>query len=153
MTKKLPKFVQDDMWLQPYSSSIIQRVQAAGEKEKELAGNGSLYEFAGGHLYFGLHKTEDGWVMREWAPNATFIYLTGAFNDGRNKKFEFYPLENGIWELKLPGDLKHGDLYAFLCTGRLILKRVPRGQNMLPRTEPTFLTHRFNPRLPMCGAW
>ena len=74
--KKLPKFVQDDMWLMPYSEAIIHRVQAAAEKEKKLVGESSLYEFAGGYLYFGLHKTENGWVIREWAPNATSISVS-----------------------------------------------------------------------------
>ena len=71
-------------------------------------------DFASGHLYFGLHKTNDGWVIREWVPNATFIYLIGTFNNWQEEKeYTFLPLENGVWELKLQDNaLHHEDLYA-----------------------------------------
>jgi 1,4-alpha-glucan branching enzyme len=37
-----------------------------------------------------LHKTENEWIIREWLPNATHIYLTGTFNDWQEKKeYEF----------------------------------------------------------------
>ncbi len=142
--RKLPKFVQDDMWLMPYAEAIIHRVQAAVEKEKELVGEDSLYEFAGGHLYFGLHKMENGWVIREWAPNATHIYLIGTFNNwGEDKKFAFHPLENGIWELHLAeNDLKHGDLYALSMHWTIDWgKRVPAWANYVVQDPET---HIFN---------
>ena len=74
----------------------------------------SLAEFAAGHEYFGLHFRENEWHFREWAPNATAIYLIGDMTGWREKK-EF-ALERinkeGVWEIRLPaGSLKHGDLY------------------------------------------
>lgn len=114
MKNKVPKLVQGDKWLEPFSETIINRIQEADEKEKELVGDGALVDFASGHKYFGIHKTNDGWVIREWAPNATFIYLVGTFNNwGENKAYTFLRLENGVWELKLKADtIHHGDLYA-----------------------------------------
>lgn len=114
MKNKVPKLVQDDKWLEPFSETIINRIQEADEKEKELIGNGALIDFASGHNYFGMHKTEDAWVIREWAPNATSIYLVGTFNNWEeNKAYTFLRLENGVWELKLEADaLHHEDLYA-----------------------------------------
>lgn len=72
-----------------------------------------MSDFASGYLYFGLHRTDTGWVFREWAPNATQIFLTGTFNGWKEeKKFSLKRKSNGNWELKLPADaLKHGDLY------------------------------------------
>lgn len=151
--KKLPKFVQDDMWLMPYSEAIINRVQAAAEKEKKLVGESSLYEFAGGHLYFGLHKTENGWVIREWAPNATSIYLIGTFNNWEeHKNYAFHSLENGIWELQLAeNDLKHGDLYALSMHWAIDYgKRVPAWANYVTQDPEThiFNAQVWNPPIP-----
>lgn len=77
-------------------------------------GEQTLSEFASGYLYFGLHKENGEWVFREWAPNATDIYLVGDFSEW--KELPEYRLkrvsETGNWEVKLPaGTLKHEDLY------------------------------------------
>ena len=114
MTQKIPQLIKDDKWLEPYSNAIINRIKFTEKKEKELTGNSTLYEFASGHLFFGLHKTPDGWVIREWAPNATHIFLIGTFNDWEERKeYSFQPQANGVWELKLGKDaMHHGDLYA-----------------------------------------
>ncbi len=112
--KNLPKLVKDDMWLEPFANVIINRINEAEAREKELVGTGTLSDFATGHLYFGFHKTENGWVIREWLPNATFIYLIGTFNNWQEERsFAFHPLENGVWELELEeNQIHHGDLYA-----------------------------------------
>ncbi|MEN8116954.1 MAG: alpha amylase C-terminal domain-containing protein [Bacteroidota bacterium] len=114
MKKHLPKLVLDDSWLEPYSGVISDRMIVAGRKEKELTGGNSLADFATGYLYFGLHRTDTGWVIREWAPNATHIYLVGTFNNWTEEaKYSFASRENGVWELVLEDEyLAHGDLYA-----------------------------------------
>jgi 1,4-alpha-glucan branching enzyme len=114
MTKHIPRLIKDDEWLKPYTEAILNRINAAVKKEKELTEGGSLHEFATGYLYFGLHKTPEGWVMREWAPNATHIYLTGTFNDWQEEgRFAFSPVGNGVWSLELKEEmLHHDDLYA-----------------------------------------
>ena len=114
MTKKLPELVQNDMWLEPFANVIIERIITADAKEKELTNGGPISDFAAGYLYFGLHKTANGWVIREWLPNATHLYLTGTFNNwAEDKKYAFNPIGNGVWELELnSNDLRHGDLYA-----------------------------------------
>ena len=107
--------IKNDPWLEPYADAINGRHQYAISKEAELTNNGkkTLSDFASGYLYFGLHRTESGWVFREWAPNATQIFLIGTFNGWKEeKKFSLKRKNNGNWELKLPADvLKHGDLY------------------------------------------
>lgn len=109
------KLIKDDPWLEPYSDAINGRFNYVVSKEKELTNNGkiSLSDFADGYLYFGLHRLEKGWVLREWAPNAEKIVLVGTFSDWTEKKaYQFKKKKNGIWELNLkPEELKHGDLY------------------------------------------
>lgn len=65
---------------------------------------GSLLEFARAHEYFGIHfePFRNGWVYREWAPQAYNIFLMGDFN-GWNKYS--HPLKKdvrGYWEIFLP---------------------------------------------------
>ena len=80
--------IKNDPWLEPYKEAIVGRYQYAVDKENSLTNNGeqSLSDFASGYLYFGLHKTMNGWVLREWAPNATAIYVIGTFNDWQKQE-------------------------------------------------------------------
>lgn len=112
------KLVKNDLWLKPYEEIIEARYHYAHQKEAALTNGGkmSLSEFACGHLYFGFHKTERSWVFREWAPNATAIYMVGTFNDWQKRdEFKLRPKSNGEWELELPLDsLKHEDLFKLI---------------------------------------
>ena len=111
--KKLA-LIQSDPWLEPYADAINGRYHYALATEKALIGNNkNLSEFATGYLYFGLHKTDKDWVFREWAPNATAIYLIGDFNAWKKtEKYRLKPIENGNWEIRLShNSLKHGQLY------------------------------------------
>ena len=117
--KAAPKhigLVQNDGYLEPFEEAIRGRHDHAVWKINQLTRNGkkSLEDFASGYDYFGLHKTARGWVFREWAPNATEIYLVGDFNNWEeNEKYKAKRIAGtGNWELKLPNKaMKHGDLY------------------------------------------
>ena len=114
---KIPrlKIVKNDPWLEPYNDAIQGRHDHVLSKMAELTGGKqSLADFASGHLYFGLHRTARQWVFREWAPNATDIYLIGEFNGWKeSEKYRLKPVGNsGNWEIKLPlKAMKHKDLY------------------------------------------
>jgi 1,4-alpha-glucan branching enzyme len=108
------KFYLSDPWLEPYKGIIEARISKCHTKERHLAGEGSLKQFAMGHYYYGLHFNNAGWIFREWAPNAQSIYLTGTFSKWKEKPE--YRLERinhyGDWEIILPpGSINHGDLY------------------------------------------
>ena len=117
MEKSL-KIIQDDPLLAPFTMAITGRHEYAIRKEKELLGaqNRSLSDFASGYLYFGLHKVKRSWYLREWAPNATAIYVIGTFNNWqKSEDFRLYPIDNGIWEGRFPEKaLQHGDLFKLL---------------------------------------
>ena len=109
-----PVIVQNDPWLNPHTGVIAHRAHKIQDKIKELLlGNKSLKEFASGHLYFGLHRTGEGWVLREWAPNATAIFLIGEFNNWQESdEYLMQRIENGQWIIKLSHDkLHHGQLF------------------------------------------
>ncbi len=113
---KMLKILKNDEYLRPYSDSINGRHDNALNKIAQLTNNNkeTLASFASGYLYFGLHRSDNGWVFREWAPNATEIYLIGDFNNWEeNPKYRAKRLKGSDnWELKLPRTaLRHGDLY------------------------------------------
>ena len=108
--------VRNDSWLEPFEGAIRGRHDHALWKLNQLTQNGKkkLSDFATGHLYFGLHKLAKGWVFREWAPNATDIYLIGDFNNWKeDEKYRCKRIAGtDNWELKLSEKaLKHGQLY------------------------------------------
>ena len=116
MTKqKLLPIIENDPWLEPFAEAIEGRYQATLDKKKELLGKDckSLSDFASGYLYFGLHQTQSGWVIREWAPNATEIYLVGSFTYWlEREEFKMKRLDHGVWELHLNKELlAHENLY------------------------------------------
>ncbi len=100
-----------DPWLAPYSGEIDLRMNRFLEKRKQLVGERStLTDFADGYLYFGIHRTREGWVVREWLPGAQAAYLTGDFNGWDHLSDPLEKKENGVWEIRLEGRdaLKHG---------------------------------------------
>ena len=115
MAKHL-KLVKSDPYLQPYESALQGRYDYAINKEQEITGGKTLSDWATGYLYFGLHHTNNGWVLREWAPNATAIYIKGDMNNwSKDENYRLQPVGNGVWEANLPENaMQHGQLYKLL---------------------------------------
>ena len=108
MVKKLPQL---DPWLEPYADKLKARHWHVLENSRRILGGKSVNEFALGYLYYGLHRTADGWVLREWAPHATKIVLIGDFCDWKDSQYEF-ARDGDDWLLKVPDWLlSHGDKY------------------------------------------
>ena len=107
--------LRNDPWLEPFAAAIEGRHQDAEKKLKELTLNtgGSLVDFANAYKYYGLHRDANGWVFREYAPNATNIWLTGDFSNWENlEQFRLTRLDDGTWEVHVPADaIRDGDLY------------------------------------------
>lgn len=105
----------DDPYLDPYRDRLKERQAHVAQTRNRLTnGRGTLTDIASGHEYFGLHRTQDGWVFREWAPAATGISLIGTCSEW--KEIDEFRLErindHGHWELCLPASRLHpGDLY------------------------------------------
>ncbi len=72
-------------------------------KSRILGQNMTLNDFANAHHYYGFHRTENGWVYREWAPSAYQLYLTGDFNGWQQTSHPMTRVGDGNWELHLPG--------------------------------------------------
>ena len=111
------RLIQNDSWLKPFEPIIEKRHNKTLLKLKELSiVDKPLKESVNGYLYYGLHPTESGWVIREWAPMAKTIYIIGEFSGWKAMpEYKFSALENGNWECIIPHDiLKHKMLYKLL---------------------------------------
>ncbi len=149
------KLIKNDPWLKPYRLPIEGRYKYAIHKEKILTNDGaiSLSDFSSGHHYFGLHKLAEGWVFREWAPNAKEIFLIGTFNGWqREDRYKLSPIGEGKWEIKLPLDaLKHEDLYKLIiCWEGGEGERIPAWANRVVQDIQTklFSAQVWNPNTP-----
>ena len=111
------KLVEDDKLLRPFAGIIEKRHRQVLAMEREFTYRTTrLSDTCNSYLYYGLHRTNEGWVFREWAPNATAIYLLGEFNDWRkHPDYALTKVGNGNWEIKLPQEtLEHKMLYRLL---------------------------------------
>jgi len=140
------KILSIDPWLKNYASDINLRVDRHTEVRKTLLGKfADLSSFANGYLYYGFHKTETGWVFREWAPAASAVHLIGDFN-GWNRSS--HPLtrinDGGVWEIRLEGEhaLRHGQLVKLQITnGDRVFDRIP---SYIRRVVQNKVTHAFD---------
>ena len=130
-----------DPWLEPHAGDIELRMDRFKGKRWQLVGGAeTLTEFANGHLYFGIHRTAEGWAVREWLPGADEVRLTGDFN-GWNR--ESHPLErgeNGVWEIRLQGKdaLKHGQyIKLWVRKGEEWFDRIPAYSTKVDMDEST----------------
>ncbi|MFK7740167.1 MAG: alpha-amylase family glycosyl hydrolase [Planctomycetota bacterium] len=87
----LARRIQSDPLLQRYRPALERRMTATKALREVLRadGHGRLAEFADGHRRFGVVRDGAGqdadWLVREWAPNATAVYLKGPFSDWQAK--------------------------------------------------------------------
>jgi 1,4-alpha-glucan branching enzyme len=108
-----------DPYLTPHVPVMRRRVEKENAAVQRLTGGQmALEDFAAGHEFFGLHRGDDGWILREWAPNASSLELLGTFNEWRGgPAFHFQHQSAGTWELRLPAAaLAHGDLFKLKLT-------------------------------------
>ena len=107
-----PVKLSADPYLEPFLPVLEQRALTVSAEEDRLTGGRiPLKEAAIGHTCYGLHRTENGWKFREWAPNATELFLVGDFSNGEIRpEWACKRLnEYGDWELQVPQDaIRHG---------------------------------------------
>ncbi|MCF0176195.1 MAG: 1,4-alpha-glucan-branching enzyme, partial [Bacteroidales bacterium] len=105
----------DDSWLEPYKAVIDARHQRILEARRAIAGDSTLYDRMNNHQWYGLHHdpVAGTWTFREWAPNASRIFLIGDFNNWRRSDgYALKPVGGGDWEIVLDDMfLNHGMLY------------------------------------------
>lgn len=119
--------IDTDPTLYPYEEALWGRLRQYRQARKRLLAPGqTLADFANGHLYFGFHRQDGGWVFREWAPEARAIFLMGDFNDWKRQSHPLRAVGGGVWEVEVTGEVPHGAKVRLLVeTGRETLERIP----------------------------
>ena len=109
------KIYESDSWLAPYKDTVERRSRAISDREAAIAGGGLLKDSVNGHLYYCPHREGDRFVFREWAPNASAIYVIGDFNGWRRTQaWAMTPTGGGNWELKADvAPICDGDLFKW----------------------------------------
>ncbi len=98
------KILEIDPYLTPFENDLKTRMDRYEKTKKDLICElPDLKAFANGHLFYGFHQVEDGWYYREWAPAADALHLIGDFNNWNTESHPLRRIENGNWELFIPG--------------------------------------------------
>jgi 1,4-alpha-glucan branching enzyme len=102
-----------DPWLKPYEHALILRHQHTLAMQNRIVGQKKLVDFAQGHKYFGIHKNDNFWMIREWLPNATKVFLVGEFNKWQDDpNYQLSKQGDNVWQTELSlSAIKHQDLY------------------------------------------
>ncbi|MBR6607974.1 MAG: alpha amylase C-terminal domain-containing protein [Oscillospiraceae bacterium] len=122
------KIIEIDPYLAPFEKDIDLRMENYKTKRKELLGKTRyIKDFANGYEYFGFHRTETGWVYREWAPAAESMFLTGDFNGWDVYGCPMNKLDGGVFEVEVSGEqLKPGQrVQAVVIHNGQTLRRIP----------------------------
>ena len=103
-----------DKYLAPYAHILANRRNKALARMEEIKTTcGPLEEFATAYRYYGMHHEGSKWVLREWAPGATEIYVIGDFSGWHeDANYKMTRLEFGNWEIEIPDSvIRHGDKF------------------------------------------
>ncbi len=132
-----------DPYLKPFEKDLNLRDKLFLQKRKELVrGKKTLSDFANGHHFFGFHRTQDGWVYREWAPAAEAVFLTGDFNGWNTQSHPMKKGDNGVFELHLKGKnaLRVGQkVQAIVIHNGEMLRRIPLYATRVVQDPQTYL--------------
>lgn len=101
---------QKDPGLESHLGDIRMHLERFNNKRWILSNDGNLTDAINGHMYYGIHRTRDGWVFREWLPGADAVWLYGDFNNWSEYSHPLSNIGNGVWEIELKGKnaLSHG---------------------------------------------
>lgn len=98
------KSLDIDPWIKDYKNDIDLRMEEFKKQKSKLLKKGEkLKDFANAHNYYGIHKTKDGWIYREWAPNAKGLYLIGDFNNWDRHSHPLEKINDEDWQIKIKG--------------------------------------------------
>ena len=121
------KITPIDPGLLPYETQIHQRMELYLAKRRELLpGRMRISDFANGYQYFGFHRTQTGWVYREWAPAAEAMFLTGDFNGWDITACPMEKLDGGVFQVFVDSRLQPGQkVQAIVIHNGQLLRRIP----------------------------
>ena len=134
------KILEIDPYLSDFEKDLKLREELYKAKRKELVGaRGSLVDFADGYKYFGFHKTEKGFVYREWAPAADALFLCGDFNGWDTGSHQMTRLENGVFEIYSDALREGQKVQTVVWHEGQMLRRIPLYATRVVQDPVTYL--------------
>uniref|UniRef100_H3AP55 1,4-alpha-glucan branching enzyme n=2 Tax=Latimeria chalumnae TaxID=7897 RepID=H3AP55_LATCH len=133
---ELERLLETDPFLKPYERDFQRRYTLFYKHLKSIEEKeGSLDQFSRSYESFGMNKLKDGsLLLKEWAPGAEAVFLTGDFNGWNPFARPYKMLEFGKWELCIPpgedgsSAVRHGSKLKVVLrskTGQLIYRISP----------------------------
>ncbi len=103
-------------WANGYLYFGLHKIEGSGVQELRSSGVTSEQAQSASEPLNLSTAPKAQWVLREWAPNATAIYMIGDFNNWqKDEAYRLQPVGNGVWEVVLDEDMiKHEQLYKLL---------------------------------------
>ncbi|MEG1805231.1 MAG: alpha-amylase family glycosyl hydrolase [Clostridia bacterium] len=132
------KILEIDPYLANFERDINLRMDRYNSLKKRLTEKESLIEFASAYEFYGIHKTEGGYVYREWAPNAKALFFLGDFNGWNNSATPMRSIGNGNWEVFVPFDLKNTYVKVRICADNYDMERIPLYIQYVARDENSY---------------
>ena len=107
---------EKDPYLEDYLGDVRMHLDRFNSQRWKLAQDRDLSEVTNGYMYFGFHRTDNGWVFREWLPGADKVWLYGDFNNWSESSNPLNYIGDGVWEICFDGRnaLKHGQFVKLL---------------------------------------
>ena len=104
--KNIPEPLDSDHFLSGFTGELARRRAWAELLADRLTGeSSSLASAMDDFEFFGLHRHQDGWIFREYAPNAVSLVLVGDFSAWQlDERFALKRLADGIWEGVFPAE-------------------------------------------------
>lgn len=105
---------ETDQYLKPYAQILENRRAKTIARLEDLKDTcGPMEQFSRAYEYYGMHHVGDRWILREWAPSATEIYVIGDFSGWKeDERYKMRRLEFGNWEVEISDAvIRHGDKF------------------------------------------
>ena len=129
-----------DPYLMEYENDINLRMDRLESLKKRILKDETLRDFASAYKFYGFHKVVGGYVYREWAPNASAMYLIGDFNSWDNSATPMTKLENGNWEVFVDKDLADTFVKVRVVADNFDMERIPIYANYVERDQNFSMT-------------
>ena len=107
----------NDSYLLPYARVIQSRLARIRDVKQQVLGRSGrhLPDVADYHDVFGMHLSQDQtqWIMREWAPNATDVFILCDKSGWQpHRDFALEKIDHSVFEGRFSADtFSHKDLY------------------------------------------
>ena len=66
---------ENDPGLEAYFGDMRMHLERYNSMLCTIAPDGNPASATNGYMYFGFHRTKEGWVFREWLPGADAVWL------------------------------------------------------------------------------